>query len=254
MESVCVMSYKSYSTKLKSLRENNGLSLDELSKITGIKKETLIKYETGEVKARLKTFSKIVDKIKENRKEFYNSSDKDEENVNDLNNGVYDNTSSNSFNSYSYKLCCDKLLNNCGKFLRELSDNGLGNECLPIIQDIDNLSHSLYFIFHRSSIYSGVFDETLIAYTVKHTIGEIIDSFNSLKSVSDLLNKNASNDTLVCNLRLHIRQTLHNIRYVFFYINDYFKVQSDMLFIIERDNGTVCSLNDFHEKRMSESF
>ena len=244
------MSYGLSKSRIKSLREENGLSLEELSNITGIKVKVIKSYEEGEINPRLKTVSHIVESVTkyvlENGSSYKDSnrpSNKDNVNYND-----------NCFDSSNYEVCCNKLYHECGVLIRSLSDTKtFKDDFLATLQSINSLTSSLQFIFHKSSMRPGAFDQTLIAFTVKHALDKLINSFNALKYVNDALNRHQEENLLIFNLRLNVRESVHNLRYLFNYVNDYFKMESDTVFIIEKSDGTLYSLNQFHERRMEEA-
>lgn len=228
--------------KLRNLREVNGLSIDDLSEITGIRRRVLYDYESGLREPRMTTVKKIIDCVEkhlnnDNGYEF-------DSGVNlDLNKPDYD----------SYTICVDRLLNKCGELLKCVHDgNSSDSELVDISKDICNLSSSLHFIFHKTSILLEPFDEQLIAFTVKNTINKIIDSFNIMKLINDALVISGDRNLFTSNIRTNLRDSLHSVRYIVFYINDYFKIESDTVFILEKSDGTIYSLSRFHEKRMGE--
>lgn len=249
-------------SRIKNLRIKNNLSLEEISRITGIRMETLELYESGERRPRISTISKIVRLVEDYVSSEHTTVKEDLDSLEDVveecdEMSVDDNTGECDMNRpdyESYVMCVNRLFSRCGELIKSIHDGDpFNNFTLEVSRDIDNLSSSLEFIFSRTSMLSEPFDEQLVAFTVKNTLNTLINSFNAVKTVSDALNRCEERGSIISNLRMDLRQSIHSIRYIVFYINDYFKVESDTMFILERNDGTLYSLNEFHEKRMEEA-
>lgn len=237
-------------TKIKNLREINNLSIDEMSKIIGLPKGTILEYENGKRNPRPSTYNRIVKAVED----YLSSKPRDieiEDRVDEDYNGT---VSTNKPNYDSYVMCVDRLFNRCGELIRCVHD-GRDHDIflLNVSKDISNLSSSIHFMFHRTSLLLEPFDEKLVAFTVKNTINKIIDSFNAIKLISDAIIKSGEKKLSMSNIRMNLRESLHNIRYLVFYINDYFKLESDTTFILEKSDGTLYSLSKFHEEKMKEA-
>lgn len=226
---------------LKHVRENKGISLEEFSNMTKISMRRLKTYEEDSVEPKKKTLKFIAQclGIDLDKEDSYSA-------------GL--NPSSTKYSSIVYESCCNKLYQEVSNLMEKLFDGENDLQTILIIRDkINDLTDSIAFNFRKASISENPFDEYLIEFTLKNTLSNIINGFNMLKSINNLLDKNSNDDPSIIALRAGVRNSVHDLRYVFYYLNDYFRVESDRMFILEKSDGTVGCLNDFQSKASKSS-
>lgn len=154
------------------------------------------------------------------------------------------------FNSSSFSLLCREFSDCTSNLLNELSVHNFNNEnSLQLSSNLNHFCKCLNHLFRSSCISPRGFDEQLIAYTMKLELGNIISKFNSLRMIDASLFGVPSNNHRVISFRLNIRECINDLKFIFQYINDYFKLNSGTNYILENSDGTVYTIHEIMKKR-----
>lgn len=260
--------------QIQKERERRGLNVEEFAKMCLMRPERINDYESGRVIPNFKSLNVMIaaftkydrdkdgkkiedceaslDSMRENRYNFKAvtgvkslTSNHSSSSYSESENGV---RSMLSFDPYVYNKCYKELVSGCNELYdRMFKDNKVDSECLSMASGkIHNCCSSLEFQFKRSVVVSAGIDRHLCIYTIKHCLGDLIDCYNKLHeidySITYLSTSNRFDRTLVGSFLSHLKCSLHCLRFVINYINDFFYMEFNSHLLITKSSGSIYSL------------
>lgn len=225
--------------QLKRERESRGLSIEYVAKSSILSIKRISDYESGKTRPSSKTFCSIMEVFERYDADLSKSKDIEE--------------SISSFSDMSYLDCCNELCK-----ISEAVKNSIRDETFDCFvnscNSLKDITESIKLLFNRSIVLTGYLDKNLVLYTINKTLEYLMqarkDVFHSYRPFMKKLPKEYLGNDDIGKIISHLMDSLHNIDYIFSYLNDYFNLLYGVRLLKESDSGNIVSYVNSREVRL----